>query len=319
MNKHWRWLLLLPVAAWLAYTSLYAVDATEFAYVTQFGRKVAVHDGGKPDEAGLWVKLPWPIQAVLRIDRRMQTFDIPGAELLTRDAAGDTIDKTLTLDAYVSWRIAGSDGADRFVRTLGTVEAAQRLLGQRVASELGAAVPEMELEDLVSVQPGRVEKRRELLRMRLLEGGTPPLRKTMLEDNGIEVVDIRLRRAGYPTGVRESIFERIRSERGRKAAEYTSEGERLASDIRSEAERDVAKMKADAEAEAKRLITQALSESDRIRNEAQRADPKFYAFLKKMEDYQAILGDNKSTLLLSTHRELFDLLYNPPTVPGEKK
>jgi membrane protease subunit HflC len=133
------------------------------------------------------------------------------------------------------------------------------------------------------------------------------------------VVDIRLRRTGYPTTVREEIFSRIRSERGRKAAEYTSEGERLASDIRSEAERDVAKMKADAEAEAKRLITQALSESDRIRNEAQRADPKFYAFLKKMEDYQAILGDNKSTLLLSTHRELFDLLYNPPTVPGEKK
>ena len=58
----------------------------------------------------------------------------------------------------------------------------------------------------------------------------------MLEENGIEVVDIRLRRMGYPTGVREEIFNRIRSERGRKAAEYTSEGERLASDIRTEAE-----------------------------------------------------------------------------------
>src|SRR5262249_19321279 len=172
------------------------------------------------------------MRGVQRIDRRLQTFDIPGAELLTRDAAGDTIDKTLTLDAYVSWRIAGSDGADRFVRTLGTVEAAQRLLGQRVASELGAAGPEMELEDLGSGQPGRVEKRREVLRRRLREGGTPPLRKTMLEENGIEVVDIRLRRAGYPTTVREEIFSRIRSERGRKAAEYTSEGERLASDIR---------------------------------------------------------------------------------------
>ncbi|MGL4551449.1 MAG: protease modulator HflC [Gemmataceae bacterium] len=315
----WRWLVLLPVAGWLVYASLYAVDATEFAYVTQFGRKVAVHDGGKPDEAGLWVKLPWPIQAVQRIDRRLQTFDIPGAELLTRDAAGDTIDKTLTLDAYVSWRIAGSDGADRFVRTLGTVEAAQRLLGQRVASELGAAVPELELEDLVSVQPGRVERQREALRTRLLEGGTPPLRKAMLEENGVEVVDIRLRRAGYPTGVREAIFDRIRSERGRKASEYTSEGERLASDIRSEAERDVAKMKADAEAEAKRLVAQAEAEADRIRNEVQRADPKFYDLLRKMEDYQRILGDGKSTLLLSTHRELFDLLYNPPTVQGGKK
>lgn len=311
------WLLLVPVAGWLIYGSIYTVDASEFAYVTQFGRKVSVHDGGKPDEAGLWVKLPWPIQAVQRIDRRLQTFDIPGAELLTRDAAGNTIDKTLTLDAYVSWRIAGSEGADRFVRTMGTIEAAQRLLGQRVASELGAAVPEMELEDLVSVEPGRVEKRRELLRSRLLSGGSPPLRETMLQENGIDVVDIRLRRAGYPTGVREAIFDRIRSERGRKASEYTSEGERLASDIRSEAERDVAKMKANADAEAKRLIAQAEAEADRIRNEIQRADPKFYSLLRKMEDYQRVLGDGKSTLLLSTHRELFDLLYDPPSASGE--
>ena len=56
------------------------------------------------------------------------------------------------------------------------------------------------------------------------------------------------------------------------------------------------------------------AEADRIRNEAQRADPKFYAFLKKLEDYKRILGDSKTLLLLSTHRELFDLLYEPPAV-----
>jgi regulator of protease activity HflC (stomatin/prohibitin superfamily) len=73
-------------------------------------------------------------------------------------------------------------------------------------------------------------------------------------------------------------------------------------------------MKASAEAEALEARGAADAQADRIRNEAQRADPKFYAFLKKLEDYKRILGDGKTVLLLSTHRELFDLLYDPPAV-----
>lgn len=310
-----RWLLLLiPLAAWLTYGSLYAVDAAEYVYVTQFGAHVRTHDGGNPDEAGLHVKLPWPIQSVQRLDRRLQAFDLPGAELLTRDPQGNMIDKTLTIDAYVCWRIDGSAGADRFVRTVGSIDGAQRLLGQRITSELGAAIAEMELEDLVSTQPGRVDEQRERLRKRLLEEGSPSLKQMALDEYGVEVVDVRLRRANHPAGVREAIFDRIRSERGKKATEYTSEGERLASNIRSAAEAEVTKLKADAEAKAQALRSAAEAEADRIRNEAARLDPKFYAFLRKMEDYQRILGDGKSTLLLSTHRELFDLLYDPPGV-----
>ncbi len=121
-----------------------------------------------------------------------------------------------------------------------------------------------------------------------------------------------MRRSNHPVAVREAIFDRIRSERAKKAAEYQSEGERLAADIRSGSEREVAEMKSNAEARAIELRGQADADADRIRNEAQRADPAFYAFLKKLEDYQRILGDGKTMLLLSTHRELFDLLYDPP-------
>ena len=73
-----RWLLLIPVVLWLAYTSLFTVDAGEFVYLTQFGRLIAVYDGGS-DQAGLHAKLPWPIQAVQRLDRRLQTFELPAA------------------------------------------------------------------------------------------------------------------------------------------------------------------------------------------------------------------------------------------------
>jgi membrane protease subunit HflC len=317
----WKLLLVLFLLAvlLLAPTTLFTADATEYVYVTQFGRRVAILDGADPEQAGLHVKWPWPVQAVQRLDRRLQYFDLPGAELLTRDPRGNTIDKTLTIDAYVCWRIADAAGADQFVRAVGSIEGAQLILGQRIASELGAAIAEMELDDLISTDPKKVDARREQLRRRLLEGGSPSLRESALADYGIEVVDVRLRRSNHPAAVREAIFERIRAERAKKAAEYESEGKRLADDIRSAAEREVSEMKAEAEARALELRGEADAEADRIRNEAQGKDPQFYAFLKKLEEYQRILGDNKSTLLLSTHRELFDTLFNPPTPEKQKK
>jgi modulator of FtsH protease HflC len=315
----WKWLLLAVVALWVALSSPFAVDATEYAYVTRFGRRIDVFDGGDPAQAGLHFKWPWPVDSVQRIDRRLQTFELAGAELVTRDPKGKTIDKMLTIDAYVCWRVEGSGGADRFVRALGSVEAAQLILGQRISSELGAAIAGLELDDLVSTDPVRVDRQREALRKRLLDGGSPSLRATASKDYGIEMVDIRLRRTNHPAAVREAIFDRIRSERATIEADYLSEGDRLASQIRSSADSEVTKMKADAEARAIALRGQADAEADRIRNEAQRLDPAFYETLRKLEDYQRILGDGKSTLLLSTHRELFDLLYAPPSATGRPK
>src|SRR5262245_21950514 len=229
MSPRWlQLLLIIPVGLLLAFLSLFTVDAPEFVYLTQFGRPVAVYDGGSSDQAGLHWKLPWPVQSVQRLDRRLQTFELPAGEYLTKDPTGETIDRTLTIDATVSWRIAGADGADLFVRTVGSIDGAQRLLAQRITSELGAAVGECEMEDLVSTEARRVSNKRDEIHQRL-ESGLRGLRG----DNGIEVVDVRIRRTSHPAAVRESIFERIRSERAKKAAEYSSEGERLAADIRS--------------------------------------------------------------------------------------
>ena len=313
-------IVVLIVGFILAQLCLYTVDRTEFVYVTQFGRHIATLDGASDDEAGLHVKWPWPVQAVLRLDRRLQAFELPGAELLTRDPKGNTIDKTLTLDAYVCWRIADNPGSvDVFVRTVGTVDGARALLGQRISSELGAAIGQMELDDLISTEAGRVDREREHLRQRLLNGVVPgqgdnalSLRRVAAEEYGIDVVDIRLRRANHPPAVRQAIFDRIVSERNKKVMEYESEGRRRAADITSASERRVEELRADAEAEATRIRGEASAAADRIRNEAQKLDPQFYAFLKKLEDYQRILGDNKTMLLLSTHRELFDTLFQPP-------
>src|SRR5262245_50562591 len=165
MRRIFFLILFLAAVALLARSALFTVDRTEFVYLTQFGRHLHTFDGASDADAGLHVKWPWPVQSVQRLDRRLQHFDLPGAELLTRDPTGNTIDRTLTIDAYVCWRIAD---ADIFIRRVGTPEGAQAFLAQRVNSELGAAIGQMELDDLVSVEPVKVDGKREQLRQRLL-------------------------------------------------------------------------------------------------------------------------------------------------------
>lgn len=301
-------------------SSVYTVDRAEYVYVTQFGQHRATFDGAT--DGGLHVKLPWPVQSVQRLDSRLQTFDLPETELLTHDATGQTIDKTITVVAYVCWRIADKESVDWFIRRVGQPERARSILGERLRSQLGAAMGRMKMDDLFSTDPGKVERNLEMLRQRLLNGreGTESgsLKESARKDYGIDLVDIRLRRTNHPEAVRQAIFTRIRSEREKKAADYESEGRKLAQDITSAAERKASEIRAEARAEEKRLKGQADAEADYIRNQAHSKDVEFYAFLKKLEEYQRILGDNKSMLLLSTHRDLFDLLFQPPR-PGTTK
>src|SRR5207245_673034 len=101
-------------------------------------------------------------------------------------------------------------------------------------------------------------------------------------------------------------------EREKKKAEYESEATIKVGKIMEDNEREVRQIKAEAEAREKQIKGQADAEADRIRNQAFSKDMDFYVFLKKLQEYESILGNNRTVLLLSTHRELFDLLFTPP-------
>ncbi len=309
-------IVLALVIVWLM-SCPFTVDQANYAYVTQFGRPIAILDGAT--DAGLHFKWPWPIQSVQRLDRRVQLFDLPPAELLTHDPRGRTIDRTLTVEAYVVWRIDGRRGVDRFLRTVGTPEQARAILGQRVSGRLGAAIGTLPVEELISVtdQPG-VATRSERLRELLVgsSGGDGNLAELAQQAYGIEIVDVRVRRFNYPAAVRPEIARRIISERLRKAAEYQGEGTRRAAEIASAAARDAAVMESDAKAAAQRVLDRATVEADRLRNDAQALDPEFYAFLQKIKTYQRILNESRDVLLLSAKHELFDLLLKPPKPTG---
>jgi membrane protease subunit HflC len=331
-------------------TALYSVDYAEFVYVTQFGERVAVHNG--ETDAGLKVKAPWPIQSVLRIDRRVQSFDLPAVESLTRDPVNRTVDKTVAVDAFVTWKIPDAQAADRFVKVVRTPEQARKILGPLVNGRLAAIISTMPLDDLVSVTDvegglaavagaaaavaadGRfrtadlraIDARAERVRRRLLGeesvggGEADPaedLRKRALEEYGIQVLDVRLRRFSYPEAVRGSIAERIRSERARKVADYESEARKRAADITTDAERVARTLEADARARKTVVEGQANAEAGRIRSSAYAQDREFYVFLEKLRSFQAMLADTRDVLLLSTKHPLFDVFRGPPT-PNHK-
>jgi modulator of FtsH protease HflC len=307
-------LFLLGLLVWVR-TAFLAVDYAEFAYVTRFGEPVTVYDGAS--DAGLHFKAPWPVDGVVRLDRRLQSFDLPTVESLTRDQANKTVDKTLAVDAFITWRIADGEGADKFVRTLGTPEQVKRVLGPQISGRLGAIISTLPMSDLIAVaDETKIDERTNRLRARLLGEGEASLKDRVREQYGLEIVDLRLRRFSYPEAVRSSIAERIRSERLRKVSEHETEGRQRAAEILTTAEREAREMESRARAEKQRLEGTADVEADRIRNEAHAQDRAFYEFLQKLKAYQILLSDTRDVLLLSTKHPLFEWLLNPPPRPA---
>jgi len=317
MRRVWQIIGTVLILVW-AQSALYTVDQAEFGYVTRFGDPTVTHDG--KDAAGLHVKMPWPVDSVTRVDRRLQVFDLPPTETLTRDRQGRTVDKTIAVDAFVCWRVPDAAAADRFLRTVGTAEQAKRLLTPRLTGRLAAVISNLPLEDVIRVADApAVDARSDLLRRQVLglepvgnDDPAEPLPATLLKDYGIELVEVRLRRFTFPEAVRAGIAERIRSERQRKVTDYQSEGNREYTRIVSDARRDAAKTVAEAKARRQRIEGEADAEADAIRNEAHSKDREFYAFLQKLAAYKAMLAETRDVLLLSSKNELFDMLLNPP-------
>jgi membrane protease subunit HflC len=279
--------------AMLAWLSLFTVDETEFVLVTDFGRITSVL-GVEPGSAGLHVKWPW--QTVLRVDRRIRAFDPPPREVITGDK------RNLEVSAYVIYRVADPV---QFVRGVGTVEAAEARLNERVASAVSDAIGRRELGALATVDPSKWAL--DEVAHETLARIEPPARAEL----GLEIVDLGLRRFNHPLEVRPAVFELIRSERRQVAAKLRAQGEAEHTTIVSQADRESDAILAQAEAEAERIRGQGQAESTRILNDAHVRDPKFYELLRMLDSYSAIL-DPRATVVLSASSPLLRLLNRGP-------
>lgn len=317
-SRTFRWwkLLLVAIAIGLCWTSFVMVDETEFVIIERLGTISAVYD--TPDERGWHFKLPWPLEAVRRFDRRVQLFDPAGREVFTADK------KNVTVNAYLTWKIAEPAGGEvpysdrpvvRFYRGLGTNDVTEARLETRLRSILTTRVGSVKFDDLLHV--GSSEAGPNNPRGGLLEQLSQSIASEMKQRDeetesltdrlGIEIVDARIKRINFPEGNEQAVFDRMKSERHKIAEEYRSAGDAEAQIIRSRADRQAAELIARAEAEAVRIRGEAEAEAVSVLNAAHALDPEFYEYLRTLDAYRNVIND-RTTLVLSASSRLFRLL-----------
>jgi membrane protease subunit HflC len=287
-EKTRRFLLLAAlalVALTLLYRAVFTLDETQFAIVTQFGKPVRTLT-----TAGL--KLKWPWQSLLSFEKRLMVYNPRPSEFLTKDK------KNIVVDNYVAWRIADPQ---RFLQTVNDLTGAEMRLHDTVWAAAAAALGNAELSALVSINPAEV-KVQEVMRQ-----VTEQSRARALEQYGIEIVDVRLKRLNLPAQNRESVFARMRAERERIAKQYRAEGEAEALKIRAEADKEKARIISEAYREAEKIRGDGDAQATRIYAEAYARDPQFYKLARTLEAYKKVIDPN-TTAILSSDSELLRLL-----------
>jgi len=287
-----RWtrlaLLLGAILVLLVPSALFTIHETEFGVVTRFGRPL--EEIATP---GLHFKMPWPIDDVLRLDRRLLVFDGEPAEMLTEDK------RNVVVDSFILWRIAEPI---RFAQTARTRPEAEARLLDLSASGLGAAVGRVPMESLISLEPNAPGL------SHVSSQAANGVRQMALEGLGIEIVDLRINGFNLPLQNRASVIERMRAERATIATAYRSEGEEEALKIEAEATKERDRLIAEAESTAETLRGAGESEALSLLAEAYAKDPRLYRLIRDLESYEAIL-DADTTIFLESDSKLLETLY----------
>ena len=276
----------------IASQTLFVVDATEVAVVTRLGQFQASHVS-----PGLKFKTPL-IDTVRKFDNRLQRFDIPPANFITLDK------KNLVIDAYARYRITDPL---LFLQNLFDLNAAGPKVGDIVNSELKKEVASDNQSDIISET--RVEVMERVLAASQLIAETSGLAGPggQVRGIGIEIVDVRIKRADFPLSIAESVFARMNAERSRIANQERAEGERRKLSVQSEADRRVTEILSEASRESLEIRGLAEGESVEIFAKALERDPDFYRFMRSLQAYEAFLGED-DTIVLDSDAPIFDFL-----------
>ncbi|MBI4368486.1 MAG: protease modulator HflC [Candidatus Omnitrophica bacterium] len=263
--------------------TFYVVNEWEQTVITQFGqyrRTVKV--------PGLKMKIPF-LEVVHRFDKRILASDAVPGEYLTRDK------KRLLADHVTRWRI---DDPLLFYKTVRDEFGALARLDDIVFSEMRRTLAENDFADIIATK-------REAL-METIAKNAHGLSKQF----GINVVDVRIKRADLPAEVQASVFARMVAERARIAKRYRSEGEEEAAKIRAQTDKDKTIILATAYEESQKVRGEGDRKATKIYADAYGRDPEFYRFVKSLETYERSIHQDTS-FLLSSDSEL--LRYFKPT------
>jgi len=273
----------------VAANALFTVDPTEQALVLRFGEPVR----DLIDAPGLYAKVPF-VDSVIFIDKRILALDNDRQEVLV---AGN---QRLEVDAFVRYRIAD---ALKFYQSVGTTQGADAQLGGMLNSALRRTLGEASITDIVR------DKRDALM------GGIREQVKSGAERFGLDVVDVRIKRADLPAENSEAVFHRMQTERQQQAATYRAQGSQQSQTIKAEADRKVTVTIAQAQQEAEQIRGKGDAERNRIFAESYGKDPDFFAFYRSMQAYEtSFKGDSR--IILSPKSDFFRYFSNPTPAAG---
>jgi membrane protease subunit HflC len=276
-------IVIILIAAGLLALSIFTVDETEQAIVTQLGKFVR-----EIKQPGLHFRIPL-IQQVHKFEARVLEYDAAAARIITDDK------KQLVIDNYARWKIVDPL---KFYQTVGNEFGAQSRLDDIVFSEMREELARHTLTEIVSVN-------REKIMAKVAEQC-----KQKAADYGIQVIDVRIKRADLPQEVTQSVFDRMKAERQRIAKRYRSEGEEEAVKIKADADKQKTILLAEAYEQSEKLRGQGDAEALKTYAQAYQKDAEFYSFIRTLEAYTKSLG-KQTTLVLPEESEFFKYL-SPP-------
>jgi len=281
-------LFLLFVAVIVGYSSVFTVDMTEQALVVRLGEPVRVIT-----DPGLNFKAPF-IDTVIDIDKRILDLENPSQEVIASDQ------KRLVVDAFARYRIKD---ALHFYQSVGSIQAANIQLTTLLNASLRRVLGEV---TFIQVVRDEREKLMGLIRDQLdKEAG----------GYGIQVVDVRIRRADLPEQNSQAVYQRMQTERQREAAEFRAQGGQKAQEIRSNADREATVIVAEANSTAEQVRGAGDGERNRLFAEAYGKDPDFFAFYRSMTAYENGLKSNDTRFLLRPDSDFFKFFSNASGKP----
>jgi membrane protease subunit HflC len=264
------------------------VDEREKALVLQFGEVIKIIE--KP---GLNAKIPF-IQTVVKYDGRILPLDTLPLEVTMKD------NRRFDVDAFARWRIADVKAFRRAVGSGGAGAAASRL-EQILNAELRTTLGEVNSSELLSVN-----------RVKLMNTirDTARAKASAL---GVDIIDVRIKRADLPIENLNATFSRMRAEREQDTAKLIAEGNEAAKRATSLADRTVVETVSEAQKNAEIVRGEADAERNSIFAEAFGRDPEFFAFYRSLTAYENSLKGSNSTLVISPDSEFFDYLKSAST------
>ena len=263
---------ILLVLGFLTYLTFFTVSEVQQAIVLQFGDPKRVIK-----KAGLNYKIP-VIQNVVFLDTRILNLDAPPEEVIASDQ------KRLIVDAFARFKIKDPL---KFYISVGNERVARSRLSTIVNARIRSVLGKEELQTLVSKD-----------RARLMGQITSDVNDEAAK-LGIEIIDVRIKRADLHQANSEAIYRRMQTEREREAKEFRAEGAEIAQTVRSTADKEVAVIIAEAKKTAEILKGEGDSERNKIFASAFGKDPAFFSFYRSMQSYEKALIGNETSLILS--------------------